>query len=107
MLRLALFFATNIAVLVLISLVFNLLGFQGVLAANGVDLDLQALLVYSAVIGFSGSLISLLLSKTMARMSMGVQLITEPRSEFEQWMLRTVQRQSEAAGIKMPDVGVF
>ncbi|MDY6982321.1 MAG: zinc metalloprotease HtpX, partial [Pseudomonadota bacterium] len=55
MLRLALFFATNIAVLVLISLVFNLLGFQGVLAANGVDLDLQALLVYSAVIGFSGS----------------------------------------------------
>jgi heat shock protein HtpX len=78
-----------------------------VLAANGVDLDLQALLVYSAVIGFSGSLISLLLSKTMAKMSMGVQLITEPRSEFEQWMLRTVQRQSEAAGIKMPDVGVF
>lgn len=107
MLRIVLFFATNIAVLVLISLVFNLLGFQGVLAANGVDLNLQALLVYSAVIGFSGSFISLLLSKMLAKMSMGVQLITEPRSEFEQWMLRTVQRQADAAGIKMPEVGVF
>lgn len=107
MLRIALFVATNIAVLVLISVVFSLLGFQGILAANGVDLDLQALLVYSAIIGFSGSIISLLLSKTMAKMSMRVQLITQPRSEFEQWLLRTVQRQSEAAGIRMPEVGVF
>jgi heat shock protein HtpX len=107
MLRLVLFFATNIAVLALISVVFNLLGFQGLLAANGVDLNLQALLVYSAVIGFSGSLISLLLSKMMAKMSMGVQLITEPRSDFEQWLLRTVQRQAETAGIRMPEVGVF
>lgn len=107
MMRILLFLATNIAVMFLISLVFNLLGFQGMLAANGVDLDLGALLVYSAVIGFSGSIISLLLSKTMAKMSMGVQLIKQPRSEFEQWLLRTVQRQSEAAGISMPEVGVF
>ncbi|HEY0961469.1 MAG TPA: protease HtpX, partial [Pseudomonadales bacterium] len=107
MLRLVLFFATNIAVLVLISLVFNLLGFQGLLASNGVDLDLQALLVYSAVIGFAGSFISLLMSKPMAKMSMGVQLIQEPRTEFERWLLRTVEQQAERAGIRMPEVGVF
>ncbi|MGV3593431.1 MAG: protease HtpX [Gammaproteobacteria bacterium] len=107
MLRLMLFFATNIAVLVLISLVFNLLGFQGLLAANGVDLDLQALLVYSAVIGFAGSFISLLMSKPMAKMSMRVQVISEPRTEFERWLLRTVEQQAERSGIRMPEVGVF
>jgi heat shock protein HtpX len=107
MLRLALFFATNIAVLVLISLVFNLLGFQGLLQANGVDLDLGALLVYSAVIGFSGSIISLLMSKWMAKMSMRVQVIKEPRTEFERWLLRTVEQQAERTGIRMPEVGVF
>ncbi len=107
MMRLVLFFATNIAVLALISLVFSLLGFEGLLQKNGVDLDLQALLVYSAVIGFSGSFISLLLSKTMAKMSMRVQLIREPRSEFERWLLRTVEQQAERVGIRMPEVGVF
>ncbi len=107
MMRLVLFFATNIAVMVLISLVFKLLGFQGLLQANGVDLDLQALLVYSAIIGFSGSFISLLLSKTMAKMSMGVQLIRQPSTEYERWLLRTVEQQAEKAGIRMPEVGIF
>ncbi|MEY4642282.1 MAG: hypothetical protein RLZZ227_2276 [Pseudomonadota bacterium] len=107
MLRLVLFFATNIAVMVLISIIFNLLGFEGLLQANGVDLDLQALLVYSAVIGFSGSIISLLMSKTMAKMSMRVQIIQQPRTEFERWLLQTVGRQAEQSGIRMPDVGVF
>lgn len=107
MLRIVLFFATNIAVLVLISVVFRLLGFDGLLAANGVDLDLGALLVYSAVIGFSGALISLLISKPMAKRSMRVQVIAAPKTEFEQWLLRTVARQAEQSGIKMPEVGVF
>jgi len=107
MLRIVLFLATNIAILVLISIVFRLLGLDGLLQANGVDLDLGALLVYSGVIGFSGALISLLLSKTMAKMSMGVQLITQPRSELERWLLRTVERQAQASGIRMPDVGIF
>ncbi len=107
MLRILLFLATNIAVMVLISLIFSLLGFQGTLQANGVDLNLQALLVYSAVIGFTGSFISLLLSKTMARISMGVQVIRQPGNEFEQWLLRTVARQAEQSGIRMPEVGVF
>jgi heat shock protein HtpX len=107
MMRLVLFFATNIAVMLLISVIFSVFGFQGYLQNNGVDLDLQGLLVYSAVIGFTGSFISLLMSKTMAKMSMGVQLIREPGSEFERWLLRTVEQQAERAGIRMPEVGVF
>ena len=75
MLRLALFFATNIAIMVVISIVFSLLGLEGILAENGTDLNLQALLVLSAVIGFAGSFISLFISKWMAKRTMGVQLI--------------------------------
>jgi heat shock protein HtpX len=107
MLRIALFLATNIAVMVLISVIFSLLGLQGILQSNGVDLDLQALLVYSAVIGFSGSIISLLLSKFMAKRAMKVQLITQPASELERWLVQTVKRQADTAGIGMPEVGVF
>lgn len=107
MLRIVLFLATNIAIMVLISIILNLVGFNGFMATNGVDLDLQSLLVYSAVLGFTGSLISLFMSKPMAKMSMGVQVIKQPQSEFEQWLLRTVERQSEHAGIKMPEVGIF
>lgn len=107
MLRIGLFLATNIAIIALISIVFRLFGFDGLLASNGVDLDLQALLVYSAIIGFAGSFISLLLSKTMARLSMGVQLIQNPSSEYERWLLSTVERQAGMAGIRMPEVGIF
>jgi heat shock protein HtpX len=107
MLRIFLFLATNIAIMVVISIIFNLIGFQGYIDANGTGLNLSSLLVYSAVIGFSGSIISLLLSKFMAKRSMGVQLIEQPRSEFEQWLVRTVERQANQAGIKMPEVGVF
>lgn len=107
MMRLVLFFATNLAVLALISVVFRWLGFEGILQSNGVDLDLNALLVYSAIIGFSGSIISLLLSKTMAKMSMHVQVIKQPGSETERWLLRTVEQQAERVGIRMPEVGIF
>lgn len=107
MLRLFLFFATNIAVMALISLIFNLIGFQGLMQANGVDLDLNALLVYSAVIGFSGSFISLLLSKFMAKRSMGVKVISQASDELERWLLRTVETQAERSGIRMPEVGIF
>ncbi|MBU3019068.1 protease HtpX [Paraglaciecola agarilytica] len=107
MFRILLFLATNIAVMVLISLVFSLLGFQGLLAQNGVDLDLQALLVYSAVIGFSGSIISLLISKFMAKRSMNVHVLERPQNDTERWLLRTVERQAEQANIGMPEVGIF
>jgi heat shock protein HtpX len=105
--RILLFLATNVAVLFVISIVFKLLGFEGLLQANNVDLDLKAVLVYAAVIGFAGSLISLVMSKGMAKRSMGVQVIEHPSTPFEQWLMETVARQAEASGIKMPEVGLF
>jgi heat shock protein HtpX len=107
MLRILLFLGTNVAIIALISVTFRLLGLDGILAQNGVDLDMNALLVYSAVIGFSGSLISLFMSKFMAKKTMGVQLIEQPRSQEEHWLINTVQRQAQAAGIGMPEVGIF
>ena len=105
--RILLFLATNAAILVVISIVFRLLGLDGILAQNGVDLDLQALLIYSAIIGFSGSLISLFMSKFMAKRSMGVHLIEQPQNQAERWLVDTVTRQAQQAGIGMPEVGIF
>jgi len=107
MMRIFLFLATNAAVLVLVSVVFQLFGFEGILAKNGVDLNLQALLVMSAVIGFGGSFISLAMSKFIAKRSMGVQVIEKPRNASEQWLVETVRHHAEQAGIGMPEVGVF
>ena len=107
MLRILLFLGTNIAIIALISVTFRLLGLDGILQQNGVDLDMNALLVYSAVIGFSGSLISLFISKFMAKKTMGVQLIEAPQSSDEHWLINTVQHQAQAAGIGMPEVGIF
>ena len=107
MMRILLFLATNAAVLVLISVVFQVLGLDGILAENGVDLDLTALLIMSAVIGFGGSFISLAMSKWMAKRSMRVHVIEQPSNQTEQWLLDTVRRQAEAAGIGMPEVGIF
>jgi heat shock protein HtpX len=107
MMRILLFLGTNIAIIALISVTFRLLGLDGILAQNGVDLDMNALLVLSAVIGFAGSLISLFMSKFMAKKSMGVQIIEQPRSQDEHWLVNTVQHQAQAAGIGMPEVGIF
>lgn len=76
--RILLFLATNLAVLVLVSIVFNLLGLQGILAANGVDLNLGSLLVFCALFGFGGSLVSLFLSKWMAKRGTGTYIIETP-----------------------------
>jgi len=107
MMRIFLFLATNAAILVLISIVFQIFGIEGILAENGVDLNLQALLVMSAVIGFGGSFISLAISKFMAKRSMGVQVIEKPGNSTEQWLVDTVRRQAKQAGIGMPEVGIF
>ena len=107
MMRIALFIGTNIAIMALLSITFSLFGIQGLLAQNGVDLNLQALLVYSAVIGFSGAFISLFLSKFLAKKSMQVQVISNPSNATEQWLVNTVKRQAEQAGIGMPEVGIF
>jgi heat shock protein HtpX len=105
--RIFLFIATNIAVIALISITFQILGIEGLLAANGVDLNLYALLVMSAVIGFGGSFISLAISKWMAKRSMGVQIIENPAHPQERWLVDTVAKQAENAGIGMPEVGIF
>ena len=107
MMRIGLFLATNAAILVLISVVFQVFGFEGILAENGVDLNLQALLVLSAVIGFGGSFISLAMSKFMAKRSMGVKLIEQPGNDSERWLVDTVKRQAQMARIGMPEVGIF
>lgn len=105
--RILLFLATNVAVLVLVGSVFTLLGFEGLLTANGVDLNLQALLVFCALFGMSGALISLFLSKWMAKRSTGATIIETPRNRQEKWLLDTVAELSRTAGIGMPQVGVF
>ncbi len=105
--RILLFLATNLAVLVLVSLVFNLLGFQSILQANGVDLNLSALLVFCALFGFGGAFVSLFLSKWMAKRGTGTYLIEQARNKNEQWLLDTVAELAKEAGIKMPEVGIF
>ena len=105
--RILLFLATNIAVLVLVSIIFNLLGLEGILAANGVDLNLGPLLIFCALFGFGGSLISLFLSKWLAKRGTGTHIIEQPRNRDEQWLLDTVRELAEEAGIGMPEVGVF
>jgi heat shock protein HtpX len=101
-----LFLATNLAVLVVISITFRLLGLDRVVMTSG-GIDMPTLLLFSAVIGFSGALVSLFLSKTMAKHSMGVQIIEEPANETQRWLVETVRRQAETAGIGMPEVGWF
>lgn len=101
--RVALFLATNLAVLVLLGIVMSVLQnvFGVRLGNNG------ALLLMAALFGFGGSFISLAISKWMAKRSTGMHLITQPRNEGEAWLLATVQRQAQAAGIKMPEVGIY
>ena len=105
--RILLFLATNFAILLVAGTVLSLLGFDGIMAANGVDLNLNALLVFCAVFGFSGSLISLFLSKWMAKRGTGTQIIESPRNADEQWLLSTVEELARDAGIGMPEVGIF
>ncbi len=105
--RILLFLATNMAVLVLVSIIFNLFGLEGILAQNGVDLNLQSLLVMCAVFGFGGSFISLFLSKWMAKRGTGTYIIETPRNQQEQWLVDTVAELAKDAGIGMPEVGIF
>jgi len=105
--RILLFLATNIAVLVLVGIVFNLLGLGGLLAENGVDLNLQSLLIFCAMFGFGGSFISLFLSKWMAKRSTGTYIIEQPQTAEEKWLVDTVSELAEKAGVGMPEVGIF
>ncbi|MCC7463646.1 MAG: protease HtpX [Gammaproteobacteria bacterium] len=103
--RILLLIVTNLAVVLVLSVVTHLLGVDQYLAARGSNIG--ALLIGAAVIGFGGAFISLAMSKFMARQMMGVQIIKSPSSPDEQWLLSTVRAQAEQAGIGMPEVGVF
>ncbi len=107
MMRIFLFLATNVAIMVVISIVFSLFGLSGTLDAQGINLDLNSLLVMSAIIGMTGSFISLAMSKWSAKQAMGVQVIEQPQNQTEQWLLAIVAQQAQKAGVGMPEVGIF
>ena len=103
--RVVLFLATNLAVIVLLSVVINLFGLNRWLAAEGIDYT--GLLVFSAVVGFAGSFISLLMSKTAAKWSTGAHVIDGTEGSTEYWLVQTVKRLADHAGIGMPEVAVY
>ena len=103
--RIFLFLVTNIAVMVVLSIVVSVLGVGNFMTAEGLNLGM--LLVFSAVIGFTGSFISLLMSKWMAKMSTGAQVIESPQSDDERWLVSTVHRLADKANIGHPEVAVF
>ena len=103
--RILLFLATNLAVMVVLSVVVHLLGVDRYLTAQGIDY--RALLVFSAVIGFAGSIISLLMSKWMAKMSTGARVIDGSEGSTEYWLVQTVHRLADKAGIGHPEVAVY
>jgi len=103
--RIVLFLATNLAIVLVLSISMRLLGVEPYLNAQG--LNLGALLIFAAVMGFGGAFISLAISKWMAKKSVGAQVITAPRTPTEQWLVQTVARQAQAAGIRMPEVAIW
>jgi heat shock protein HtpX len=103
--RIVLFIATNLAVMLVLSLVLSLLGVGN--PARGSTLNLGSLLVFSLVLGFTGSIFSLLISKPMAKWSTGARVIDNPTSSTELWLVNTVRALSERAGIGMPEVAVY
>ena len=105
--RVALFIATNLAIVLVLSVVLRLLGVDRILDESNVGLNYEALLVLSLVIGFGGSFISLAMSKWMAKRSTGAHVIERPSNAAESWLLATVERQAQAAGIDTPEVAIY
>ncbi len=105
--RIFLFLVTNIAVLLVLSVTLRLLGVDRILEADGTGLDFNALLIMSAVVGFGGSFISLLMSKWLAKQGTGAHVIEVPENQTERWLVDTVQHQAQRAGIGMPEVAIY
>lgn len=105
--RIGLFLAANFGVLAVLSFSSRVLGIDEWLAQQGMSGQINGLLIMALLMGFGGSFFSLAISKWMAKKSMGVQLIESPQSDSERWLVETVRRQAEQAGIGMPEVGVF
>ncbi len=104
--RIALFLVTNLAIMFVLNIVLQLIGADKIETATG-GLDIKNLLIFSAMFGFAGSLLSLAISKWSAKRMMGVQVITDARTPREMWLVNTVQRHAQMAGIGMPEVGIF
>ncbi|MBP8697202.1 MAG: protease HtpX, partial [Syntrophobacterales bacterium] len=102
-----LFIVTNLAVILILSIVLRLLGVDRILDEQGIALEMTNLLVFAAVFGFGGAFVSLALSKWTALRMTGARVITQPANETEAWLVNTVKRQATAAGIGMPDVAVY
>ena len=105
--RIALFLITNIAIILVLSITLRLLGFEGLLDEQGIDLQLNSLLLFAAVFGFGGSFISLLISKWTAKRITGARVITQPSGAMERWLVETVHRQAKQAGIGKPEVAIY
>ncbi len=105
--RIALFLITNIAIVFVLSISLRLFGFTGYLDAQGVDLNLNSVLIFAFVFGMGGSFISLLISKWSAKRMTGAKVIERPANETESWLVNTVQSQAQRAGIGMPEVAIF
>jgi heat shock protein HtpX len=105
--RIGLFLVTNLAVVLVLNITMRLLGFESFMLQQGVDLNLNGLLIFAAVIGFGGALVSLAISKWSAKRMTGAQVISQPQSEAERWLVTTVKRQAQAAGIGMPEVAIY
>ena len=105
--RIMLFILTNVAIMLVLSVTLRLLGVDSILAENGSDLNIQALVILSGVIGFGGAFISLLMSKWMAKRMTGAVVITNPTSNIERWLVDVVERQAQIVGVKMPEVAIF
>ena len=107
MLRIGLFMATNIAILALFTIIFQTLGLEQYLAAQGINANLTGMLIMCAMFGFGGSFVSLLISKWMAKRSSGTQIISQPSTPDERWLMETVADLAKKADIGMPEVGIF
>jgi len=105
--RIFLFLLTNVAIMLVLGIVLSLVGVNSILAENGSDLDLNALLIMSAIIGFGGSFISLAISKWMAKRMTGAIVIEKPKTNVEKWLLEIVEKQAKIVDIKMPEVAIF
>ena len=103
--RIFLFLATNMAIIFVLNITMRLLGFDLYLASTGQDMT--GLLIFAALIGMSGSFISLAMSKSMAKRATGAHVIEQPSNEGESWLLQTVQKQAEEAGVGMPEVAIY
>jgi heat shock protein HtpX len=105
--RIFLFLLTNIAIMIILSITLRILGVESLLAQNGSDLNLNALVIFSGIFGFGGAFISLAISKWMAKRMTGARVIENPSNNIEKWLLETVKKQSKIVGIKMPEVAIF